>query len=499
MNKLLYTITLTLCITYQVQATNYTATIQAGQLETSIESPSSITELALSGSIDIRDFSFIADSLRQLSLLDLSNCTISAWESRENYLGEEYQFASNTIPAYAFLGLENLSTVKLPTNTVKIGNGAFAGCPRLETIEWGEQLQEIGDYAFTGDSLLNTPFPSTLTTVGDYAFENCVAYTTIDLSQTQIQNIGNHAFANCTSAATISLPASIKSLGNNTFAGCTALTAIDIPSSISHMGNSCFAHCSNLTTVNIKECEQLTSIAPYTFDHCTRLERLETPASITEIGEGAFYYCRSLITCSLPASTQRIGDYAFAQTAIAELNFLPEGIEDIGRWPFYSLTNLQTAILPSTLITIGDHAFDHCIAINSLYCEAAVPPVLGENVFQDVPQAECLLYLPEESISLYKDADQWRLFNIYIPNSKEEIAVDESLKAFFMEDELTIQSQIPLHTVSLYTVDGQLIYTQQGSITHLTIHTQAYSSNIFILSVQKESGEYTHLKLGRTH
>ncbi len=498
MNRLSHIITLLILLSNHIQAANYTATIQAGELETSIESPSSITELVLTGTIDARDFAFMADSLRQITLLDLSQCSVLAWKSRDKYLGTETQFESDVIPSHAFLGLEGLTTVKLPSNITKIGDGAFAGCAQLSSMEWGEQLQEIGAYSFAGCSLLNTTLPSTLATIGEYAFEKCVAYTSIELEQTQIRTIGNYAFAGCTSATHITLPATLKALGNNAFAGCSALSAINLPASLSQMGNSCFAHCENLASVNMKECTQLSEIAPFTFDHCTKLTSLEAPASINNVGEGAFYYCQSFAICALPSSTRHIGDYAFAKTAITELNFLSEGIEEIGRWPFYGLDYLQTAMLPSTLLFINDHAFDNCTAITSLYCEAATPPTLGENVFQDVPQASCQLFIPEESTNLYKSAEQWNEFLINNSNSKEEITFSESVKAFFIGDILTIKSPVPLHRITLYTTDGRIVYSQQSTTTHETIDTQAYSSNIFILSVQKESGEYEHVKLGRS-
>ncbi len=499
MNKALYIILFILSLGCYAQASNYTGTIQAGELEASVINPGTTTELILSGTMDVRDFAFIADSLRNLTLLDLSDCTVSEWESRDSYLGKGTRFESRAIPAYAFLGMDKLSTIKLPANAIKIGDGAFAGCPQLTSIEWGEQLQEIGAYAFAGDSLLNTSFPATLATIGEYAFEKCVAFTAIDLSQTGTQSIGNHAFANCTSATAISLPTTLKSLGNNTFAGCTALTEITLPASITQMGNSCFAHCTNLVSAHLGECSQLTTLPSYTFDHCTQLTTLALPMSIAEVGEGAFYYCQSLTTCTLPETTRHIDDYAFAKTAFAELHFLPEGVEEIGRWLFYGLDSLQTALLPSTLTRIGDHAFDHCMAMSTLYCEAAIPPTLGENVFQDVPQDSCQLFVPEESIALYKSAEQWCEFDIFEPNSIAEIANGEEVKAFFVGNDLMIQSTVLLRHIALYTADGRLAHNYSGTTAHHCIDTQAYSGGIFILSVQKESGEYIHLKLGRTH
>lgn len=49
------------------------------------------------------------------------------------------------------------------------------------------------------------------------------------------------------------------------------------------------------------------------------------------------------------------------------------------------------------------------------------------------------------------------------------------------------------------TIDGRTIYQKQGKTTEAKIDTQSYSGEVFILSVQIESGKYYHLKLGRVN
>lgn len=49
------------------------------------------------------------------------------------------------------------------------------------------------------------------------------------------------------------------------------------------------------------------------------------------------------------------------------------------------------------------------------------------------------------------------------------------------------------------TIDVRTIYQKQGKTTETKIDTQSYSGEVFILSVQIESGKYHHLKLGRVN
>lgn len=153
MRKLLY-IVLFLSVGKHLQATNYNCHTEVGQLQSLIgEQHRTITNLTVSGTIDVRDFAFINDSLFHLTGIDLADCTIDASESRDIYLGNQTRFDANCIPANTFFGFQELTTVRLPRNTEKIGKGAFAGCTKLKNIDWGNNLQEIAGFAFVTVSL----------------------------------------------------------------------------------------------------------------------------------------------------------------------------------------------------------------------------------------------------------------------------------------------------------------------------------------------------------
>ena len=162
MRKLLY-IVLFLSVGKHLQATNYNCHTEAGQLQSLIgEQHRTITNLTVSGTIDVRDFAFINDALFHLTGIDLADCTIDAFESRDIYLGNQTRFDANCIPANTFFGFQELTTVRLPRNTEKIGKGAFAGCTKLKNIDWGNNLQEIAGFAFCDCFSLNTSLPQTL-------------------------------------------------------------------------------------------------------------------------------------------------------------------------------------------------------------------------------------------------------------------------------------------------------------------------------------------------
>lgn len=161
---------------------------------------------------------------------------------------------------------------------------------------------------------------------------------------------------------------------------------------------------------------------------------------------------------------------------------------------------LFSAKIPSTVKTIGDHAFDNCTRLNVMLSYPTEPPILGENVFRNVPQKDCRLGIPDESLSLYLNTPQWKEFDIrYLSEVDEQQIDDKALKAYFEQKMLIVNSYEPMHRITLYTIDGRTIYQKQGKMTEAKIDTQSYSGEVFIFSVQIESGKYYHLKLGRVN
>ncbi len=98
-----------------------------------------------------------------------------------------------------FVGLESLTDVSLPDNTV-IGSYAFYHCANLVSVTFGAGTGSIGQYAFAGTGLTALTLTEGFTAVGNYAFQNC----------TQMKSL--------------SLPASLTSIASSAFSGCSIET-----------------------------------------------------------------------------------------------------------------------------------------------------------------------------------------------------------------------------------------------------------------------------------
>ncbi len=126
------------------------------------------------------------------------------------------------------------------------------------TVTFGEEVQKIPAYLFynlsgkNNTSLINVVIGSSVTTIGKYAFANCVYLANVDFSHADsLQTIDDFAFRTCcNSLRQISLPETLQYIGSYAFSTCTQLTEISIPSSVEWIYSNAFASC-NITKVII--------------------------------------------------------------------------------------------------------------------------------------------------------------------------------------------------------------------------------------------------------
>lgn len=210
----------------------------------------------------------------------------------------------------------------VPDGIVSIGNLAFAGCSNLAIIDIPESLTSIGDEAFSNcDGLTTIYLPDSVKELGDNPFSGCDYLTHINVSadNSYLATIDGVLFSKADKrlvcypcafdAEEYSVPNGINSIGNDAFYNCSALTTIVLPDSVTEIGEWAFYNCENLTNINLPGC--VPSIGDYTFHGCSDLSTISLPSSVISIGKEAFSDCSSLTTVALSDSVTNIGDFAF--------------------------------------------------------------------------------------------------------------------------------------------------------------------------------------------
>ena len=319
--------------------------------------------------------------------------------------------------------------------------------------------------------------------INDNVFSGNTNLTAVTLPEGLVE-IGASAFKGCQNLASVTLPESLTTVGNYAFNDCRLLKAIKIPSKVTAIPCYCFNACSSLESVTIPE--GVTTIGSFAFQSCN-LNALTLPESLEAIESSAFSGNQSLKSVNIPAKVKTIGAWAFYGCGLKDL-VIQEGVQTIGNYAFFN-NSLQNLTLPSTITSIGKEAFN-CYSgyLQSITCNAATPPTLGDNAFSSgiMPSVK----VPLQSIAAYRQADGWKNISEYyvyevisdgvtyrIDDKAAYVrAVDKTVSEICLAENVAFEgAQYPLYKIADKAFAGN------GSITLVTVPAtvETIGSNAF--------------------
>jgi len=94
----------------------------------------------------------------------------------------------------------------------------------------------------TNTTVKEVIIPSSVTSIGNYAFSNCTGLVEIEIPNS-ITQIGSYAFYNCSRLIKVEIPNSVTNIGSYAFFNCSSLTDIQIPSSTRTIFRNTFGLC----------------------------------------------------------------------------------------------------------------------------------------------------------------------------------------------------------------------------------------------------------------
>ena len=333
-----------------------------------------VISLKVTGNINGDDIRTIDASMLVVERVDLSDTDITGSGSFSGaglLYGKQtlkeiiYPESCTNIEANAFYGCRNLKTVIAPGVRV-IGSKAFYNCYNLTDLTMSSLMYSASAVfkdSFSGCNSLNISIydPSgviPMTIAGNVSYGSG-QYRSIPMK-------------------TLYIPANIREIEIRTFVGCD-------------MDEILFASNSILEKISSNP-NGLTSYIDGAFGSCKNIKRVDIPESVIIIGEKAFSYCTNLETVSFGQNSklQTIGDGAFA-----------------------GCTSLKEIEIPASITVLYLSAFSECDNLKTIICHATLPPRLN-NASATVPE-NCVLYVPNEAISLYREATNWNRFKTILP------------------------------------------------------------------------------------
>ena len=283
------------------------------------------------------------------------------------------------------------------TGLTSIGSYAFRNCINLTSIEISNSVTTIGTEAFRYTDLTSIVLPNSVISIEVGAFEDCYSLTSIEIPNS-VNYIGHYAFYNCPALTSIEIPMYVTSISSNAFSQCGGLeqVIVDSENTVYDSRNNCNAIIETSTDKLIMGCKNtvipnsVTTIGNYAFyNNCKGFTgSLTIPNSVTTIGQSAFYGC-SGFTGSLT---------------------IPNSVTEIGNLAFYHCSGFTGSLtIGNSVTTISNYAFCNCSGLTSITVFADNPPVLGDGAFFNVNKS-IPVYVPCGSLSAYQTAAGWSEF-----------------------------------------------------------------------------------------
>ena len=410
----------------------------------------------------------IPATIKQINSYAFYNCT--------DLTRVEIPSSVTSIGDSAFEGCVGLTSVTIGNSVTSIGNSAFNSCTGLTSVTIPNSVTSIGNSAFEGCASLTSVNASDLESWCKIYFGNATAnpnyyaknlylnneiITSLSIPATN-KRINNYAFYNCTDLTRVEIPSSVTSIGDSAFEGCN-LTQIALenetpPSYYSPFsqyaqwatltlpdnadikayllsnwrnfmtidqanGDKIFfasddvfeyrfiessgeaflvpsPHYSKMVSASIPDrvvanrngeesFYKVTGIAPAAFMDCSNLTQIKLPANCEAIGEGAFYGCTGLTSIEIPNSVIYMGmsafynctgltsvtignsvtsieDYAFQNCTGLTRVTIPNSVNSIGYRAFYGCSNLTRVTIGNSVTSIGSYAFYNCTGLTSV-------------------------------------------------------------------------------------------------------------------------------------
>ena len=178
----------------------------------------------------------------------------------------------------------------------------------------------------------------------------------IELPNT-INTIGNAAFSGCDRLKSITIPEGVTEIKDNCFEVCRKMEEVVLPDSVVSIGTWAFnevgSYLSNGTGAKIRLSSQLQSIGQYAF-YEANIAEINIPDSVTTISDSAFCSAK-IASFKMPPNVDKVPKSMFKNSTLAEIDLA--NVTAIEEYAFSGCTALKKLAIPNTIESIGYRAF----------------------------------------------------------------------------------------------------------------------------------------------
>ena len=345
-----------------------------------------------------------------------------------------YIYISNNVTSignYAFYGTNIQAVYASSTNLKRIGNFAFSKCWGNKNMELPQGLTTIGVSAFEDSQFETVYIPSSVTTIGECAFNECFNLKEITIPGS-VKTIPANLFRQCFRLEKVTFLDGVTTI-NSVFANCSTLKTVTIPKSVTTINSKLFSDTPLLSDIYYggtqTEWEQSSFELGYNtgnkptmhfssyaavgkYENLTwsldnngvltitgsgemadsvngpnwraakdSIKSVVFSGNISSIASGAFEGCSNLSSITVPNSVAKIGSIAFLGCTGLKSVTMSDSVTSIDDSCFSGCSALTSITLSKKLTTIGPQIFQGCYSLTNIVISDGITEI-GDNAFE---------------------------------------------------------------------------------------------------------------------
>lgn len=315
-----------------------------------------------------------------------------------------------SIESYAFGYCYGIESITLPTSVVSVSPGAFYSCTTL-TAFYGKYASEDHRFlikdntilAFALPGITEYTIPEGVQIIEELAFSTSVNNTTLTtlLLPSTLTTIGQEAFERLGAWSDVVIPASVTQIGSYAFASCSGMNSLTVMASTPPVvGTSILSGAGGCTIYVPAASVDAYIVADGWSAYATRIQAIVETQPNDEI-----WYTSTDGNIVTPADDSGFGANIVSNTYsngkgiikfdgdITEVG--DETSKYSGPQPFYSCQTLETISLPASVRKIGYAAFGYCFHLTSLILPEALD-YLGPGIVSQAPLTS--IHIPTSTV-----------------------------------------------------------------------------------------------------
>lgn len=296
--------------------------------------PESVTDLgsySFAGCHKLKKVIILGNSLTYLPEYAFAYCSeLNEVNSDDGVVNMPINIA--TLGEGVFRECINITEINFSPNITVLPDYCCGSCYKLRSIDLPDGLTSINSFAFINCELRSVTIPSSVTVIQPYAFYSCTRLNTVNILGSGLLSIEERAFAYCRMLVSFNFPTSLNTIGDYAFL-CADMTSVCIPAQVNDIGIGAF-HCKCLTEIEVAaNSDYYKSVNGVLYNQAGTIliyypsgntdETFYVPDDVSIIGEHAFPENNNLKNLVLPAGIETIGNTAFPYT-LQKLTMLAE-------------------------------------------------------------------------------------------------------------------------------------------------------------------------------